>query len=127
MPPIRYRYQPLEPPAPFVNAILRHPVSGAERRDVPAQVDSAADRTVLPEALAQALGLPRVGRLEVLGLGGVHHLLPTFAVLLSIQDLPAQQLEVLANPGEPWILLGRDALNAHRMMHDGPGKILDVG
>ena len=59
---IRYRYNSqVQPPAPFVYVALRNPADGVELRDVPAQVDSAADRTVLPDAVVHALGLPQMG------------------------------------------------------------------
>jgi hypothetical protein len=127
MPTIRYRYHPVQPPAPFVNVTLLHPTGSPERRDVPAQVDSGADRTVLPEDLARAMGLPQVGQITIGGLGGILHTLPLFAVLLGVHDLPAQPLEVVINPGEPWILLGRDVLNSHRLLLDGPQLALEIG
>jgi len=127
MPPIRYRYHPVQPPAPFVNVTLQHPTGSPERRDVPAQADSGADRTVFPEDLARSMGLPQVGRTQIGGLGGILHTLPLFAVLLAVHDLPAQPIEVVTNSGEPWILLGRDVLNAHRILLDGPQLALEIG
>jgi hypothetical protein len=57
---IRYQYLPqLQPPAPFVYVTLRNPVNGAEQLNVPAQLDTAADRTLLPDTLVEALALPR--------------------------------------------------------------------
>jgi hypothetical protein len=125
---IRYGYfRQLQPPAPFVNVVLQHPSSGAEIRDVPAQVDCGADRTVLPEKLCQALGLPRVGTLVIAGLGGTIQYLDSFAVLLGVHDLPVQRVEIVTSSGEGWILLGRDILNAHRIVLDGPRLSLEIG
>lgn len=65
---IRYNYlTQLQPPAPFVYVTLRNPVTGAEKRDVPAQLDCAADRSVLPESEATALGLPQMGTISTSG------------------------------------------------------------
>jgi len=128
MSPIRYGYhRQLQPPAPFVNVTLRHPFSGATVRDFPSQVDCGADRTVLPEELAQALGLPQVGTLGIAGLGGGIQSMHSFAVLLGIHDLPLQPVEVVTSTGEEWILLGRDVLNAHRILLDGPRLALEIG
>jgi hypothetical protein len=127
MAPIRYRYHPIQPPAPFVNVTLRHPTGTPEHRDVPAQIDSGADRSVFPEDLIRLMGLPQVGQLTIGGLGGLQHTMPLFAVLLGVHDLPAEPLEVIGSRGEPWILLGRDVLNAHRLLLDGPQLALEIG
>ena len=124
---IHYNYHPaLQPPAPFINVVLRHPRSGSEMRNVPAQVDSGADRTVLPEKVAHALGLPQVGRIEINALGGAFHFLPSYCVLLGVHDFPLRQIEVIAHAHEEWILLGRDVLNAHRIVLDGPRLALEI-
>jgi hypothetical protein len=34
---------------------------------------------------------------------------------------------VVASSGEPWVLLGRDVLNAHRLLLDGPHLTLEIG
>jgi hypothetical protein len=111
----------MDPPAPFVNVSLVHPVTDAVMSPVPAQVDSAADRTVVPARLVEMLGLPQVGEREVGGLGGHIETFPIYAVRISVHDRPAQLLSVLSCAGEPWILLGRDCINAHALLLNGPG------
>jgi hypothetical protein len=124
----RYPYPALkQPPAPFVYLTLRHPVAGAEARGVPAQVDTAADRTLLPQAVADALGLDRIGELDIGGVGGTRDTMPLYAVLLGIQPLPVRLVEVVAHADEPWVLLGRDVLNGHRIVLDGPNLVLELG
>jgi hypothetical protein len=55
---IRYRYvEHIKPPAPFVNVSVRCPKTGAVAPGVPAQLDTAADRTILPAEVVTALGL----------------------------------------------------------------------
>jgi len=51
---------------------LRNPITGTEQRDVPAQLDSAADRSVLPDALVQSLSLPQIESILIGGVGGDH-------------------------------------------------------
>ncbi len=124
---IRYSYQTqLRPPAPFVYVTLRNPVTGAEERDVPAQLDSAADRTVVPVAFALALALPQIGTISIGGVGGFVQTMPSYPVQIAIHNLPAALVEVVASDGEAWILLGRDVLNAHRIHLDGPGLFVEI-
>jgi len=125
---IRYRYlTQVDPPAPFVHITLRNPVSGSELRDVPAQLDTAADQPLLPEALALALGLSQLSTTRIGTVGGAMQMLPTYAVLLGIHDLPGQRVEVVAHLKETHVLLGRDVLNAHRIVLDGPQLALEIG
>jgi hypothetical protein len=53
-------------------------------------------------------------------------LLPTYRLELSIRDCPAVLIEVLAHPEEPFLLLGRDVLNRHRVVLDGPSLALEI-
>jgi len=125
---IRYGYvTQLRPPAPFVSVTLRNPVSGAEQRDVPAQLDTAADRTLLPDALVQALALPQIGTIPIGGVGGTAQMMSSYPVEIAVHDLPAQTIEAVASAGESWVLLGRDVLNAQRLLLDGPQLFLEIG
>lgn len=125
---IRYGYQSqLQPPAPFVYVTLRNPVTGVEEQDVPAQLDTAADRSLLPDSLVQALALPQIGTIKIGGVGGVTQTMPCYPVQVAIHNLAAQLIEVVASAGEPWMLLGRDLLNAHRLLLDGPQLFLEIG
>ena len=125
---IRYEYQAqLRPPAPFVNVTLRNPVTGAEARDLPAQIDTAADRTLLPASVVQSLALPQMGLIPIGGVGGITQAMPSYPVEVGIHNLPLQSVEVVASVGEPWVLLGRDVLNAHRLVLDGPQSRLEIG
>ncbi len=125
---IRYSYNTQkQPPAPFMRVTLRHPNTGAEVRDLPAQLDTGADRTVFPLSLTSALALHQCGVVEVIGVGGNGEEMPLFDVLLTLHNLPPQRMEALAHPGEPWVLLGRDVLNGHRVLFDGPNLVLEIG
>jgi hypothetical protein len=125
---IRYNYlRQLRPPAPFVNVTLRNPVTGMERRDVPAQLETAADRTLLPDSLVQSLNLPQIGTIAIGGVGGVAQTMPSYPVQVTIHNLPTLTLEVVASPGETWALLGRDVLNAEKLLLDGPNLLLEIG
>jgi hypothetical protein len=125
---ICYQYNSqLEPPAPFVYVTLRNPVTGQELHTVPAQLDSAADRTLLPDVSVQTLALPRIREIRIGVAGGGVHTMPAYPVVVAIHDLPHQTIEAVAIAGEHWVVLGRDILNAHRIVLDGPKLSLEVG
>jgi hypothetical protein len=125
---IRYRYNTqVRPAAPFVHLLLRNPANGRELSSVPAQIDTAADRTVLPQALADNLGLAQIGTMLIGGLGGITYTLPTYVLLIGVHDLTAQPVKVVASADETWTLLGRDLLNGIRLTLDGPQSALEIG
>ncbi len=124
---IRYRYaHELSPPAPFVNVTLRCPSSGSRASDLPAQVDTAADRSVLPGPVVEALGLVEDGRLLFQGFAGDIVELPIFLVEFQVHDLLPILVRAVLGATEPHILLGRDVLNAHRFLLDGPQLTLEI-
>jgi len=124
---IRYLYnQQVNPPAPFVYVSLRCPETGNIVENLPAQVDSAADRTVIPASLVDPLGMIPADQLLVAGLGGEVFSAPAFFIKLTLHDLSPQEVLVLAHDDEPFVLLGRDVLNRHRLLLDGPGLALEI-
>jgi gag-polyprotein putative aspartyl protease len=125
---IRYAFNTQkQPPAPFVRVTLRHPRTGAEARDVPAQLDTGADCTLVPSAVTERLGLDFMGSLEIGGVGGATEEMTLYAVSLTVHNLPPLTISVVAHSGEPWVLLGRDVLNAYRLLLDGPNLALEIG
>lgn len=124
----RYRYQSdLIPPAPFVLVTLQNPLTGVSREDLPAQLDTAADRTLIPDELAHALALPRSGTIPIGGVGGTISAVALHYAEITLPESNPLRLEVVVCAGEPWVLLGRYVLNAVRMMLDGPQLALEIG
>lgn len=124
----RYRYQDqLTPPAPFILVSVRNPLSSESRVDLPAQLDTAADRTVIPETLVRELALPRTGTITVQGIGGIISTMALHRAELVVPGQAALDIEVASNANEPWVLLGRDILNSMRIVLDGPQLVLEVG
>src|ERR1700722_12360706 len=112
--PFVYRYVEFllgVPPAPFVFTNLSNLDGSASVIDLPARIDSGADRSILPESLVLKLGLEEVEKLLFEGLGGQQFELPTFQIQLLIRDLPPFVVKVAASASEPHVLLGRDVLN----------------
>lgn len=124
----RYRYnQQISPPGPFVHVALGPPLADLADADLPAQLDTAADLTVVPLRLIEHLGLVPFDSVPVLGFGGILTNAPTFLVRLSLRGQDPLALEVLGSAEEPHILLGRDVLNRYRFLLDGPRLVLEIG
>ena len=124
---IHYNYlKQLTPPAPFVYVTLRSPDGKTEMKDVPAQVDTAADRTALPAELIEQLGLQQFDELLCGGFGGSLTVIPSFIVQIAIQPLPFKKIEVLGAQGEDYVLVGRDVLNDHVIQLNGPALALRI-
>ena len=96
-------------------------------RDVPAQLDTAAYMTAVPMAVVEQLQLVQLDQTAVAGFGGHVSVAPIYLVNLAINDFPAGLVRVLADRDEPFVLLGRDILNRHRVLLDGPNLILEIG
>lgn len=124
---IRYRYnQQVSPPAPFVHVTVRGPLGGRAVSDIPAQLDTAADLTVLPSRIVDELGLLEHDQIETLGFDGHVACLPTYLIQIQVHQFAPKAIEVLASRDEPHVLLGRDVLNAYRLVLDGPGLVLEL-
>src|SRR5262245_58654323 len=98
----RYRYAPMGGrPPPFVHVTLPNlsvnPV--IEVADLPAQLDSGADRTVIPDPLVHQLQLIPFSSLDVAGLGGAVARLPAYLVVIEIRNQKPLAREVLAPNG----------------------------
>jgi predicted aspartyl protease len=125
---IRYAYNAQrQPPAPFVLVTLRHPTTGAEVRDVPAQIDTGADCSLVPQTVIDALGLKPSGSWTIKGVGDMVDEMRLYLISLSIHRFPPKAIEVPAHAGERWVLLGRDVLNDFRVVLDGPKLSLEIG
>jgi predicted aspartyl protease len=92
--------------------------------DQPAQIDTGADRTVIPFAVVKHLGLLRFGEIPLAGLGGIVSHLDSYLVVIELKGLRPSNVEVVA-ADEPWILLGRDVDNHFRMLLDVPASSLE--
>jgi hypothetical protein len=101
-------------------------VAGSISDSLPAQIDTGADRTVIPGLLVGVLGLVPLDELPFVGLGGHLVHLRTYLVEIAIRGLPPRQMEVVADQDEPYILLGRDVLNQYQVLLDGPGMAIEI-
>jgi Retroviral aspartyl protease len=124
---MRYAYnRQVEPPAPFMHVSLKCLETGKSLDNLPALVDTAADRTVIPGRLVALLALVPLEEVLVAGLGGQVFSAPTYKVELTFRMLLPQKVALIAHDEEPFILLGRDILNRHRLLLDGPGLAPEI-
>jgi hypothetical protein len=124
---VRYAYnQQVSPPAPFVHVTVRPPWEGPAGVVVPAQIDTAADLSVIPGRLVEELQLLPLDTVPTLGFGGHLVTLPTFLVELQVRDLVLVTVKALASHDEPYVLLGRDVLNRFTVLLDGPNLVLEM-
>lgn len=125
---VRYNYnRQLSPPAPFVNLTVSRP-DGVSRSStvVPAQIDTAADFTVIPESLVEELKLVQLDQITVEGFGGHRTVVPTYLVIIVLHDFSPILVRVIASRNESFVLLGRDVLNQFRTLLDGPNTVLEL-
>ena len=87
---------------------------------------TAQDRTVVPAEVVEQLNLSASGTAYVAGLGGEVEEARLYDIKLTIAGFGPLATEVLANPGEQWVLLGRDILNHYRVVLDGPNQRLEI-
>lgn len=124
---VRFKYnQQLFPPAPLALVQVLDSAGVAHPSVWPAQIDTGADRTVIPSSLVEELQLPKLDEAEVESLDGVAAIMSTYSVTLRIHDLAAVTVEALCAKGDRIILLGRDVLNHFRITLDGPRQALSI-
>lgn len=122
-----YKYnQQIRPPAPFVYVTLRPPLDDEPSFELPAQVDTGADTSVVPLRVVEALALPQLGEVPTAVFGGQVTLIPSYMIRLQIRGLTEAAVKVLASPDEPYVLLGRDVLNRYKLTLDGPRLALEI-
>ncbi len=125
---IRYRYnRQLSPPAPFVHVSLQALEGTAAITDLPAQLDTAAGMTVIPAALVTRSGLVPFGTVQVSAFGGLLTTERTFLARVRIRNHEPEVVKTVSSAEEPHVLLGRDVLNRHRLLLDGPRGVLEIG
>ncbi|HET9223575.1 MAG TPA: retropepsin-like aspartic protease [Roseiflexaceae bacterium] len=113
------------PPAPLALVTLRNREIGEGLSDVPMLLDSGADVTLIPQAAATSLGLVALPdkRYELIGYDGN----TSFAQVVQLELLFCQKTfrgQFLLIDQE-WGILGRNVLNAVRLLFDGPRLMWD--
>jgi predicted aspartyl protease len=110
------------PPAPILPIRLGRPGTDPNVLLV-ALVDTGADATVIPPALAMRLDLPVLAEVTVAGTGGFSQRAKVHAAVVEVGG-SQWAIQVLAVGGEA--LVGRDLLNLWVATLRGPAQILEI-
>jgi hypothetical protein len=123
---MRYPYsEAFSPPAPVFPLEVFTPDAPQQRLQVDAKLDTAADISAIPSEVLDKLALEAVSEILVSGYDAEAELLPTYAVGLELSEARIRTIEVIAIP-EPYVLLGRDALNYFYVHLNGPELTFDL-
>jgi len=112
-----------DPAAPVLPLGVARPLSGAMVL-LQAPVDSGADCSVVPVAIARQLELPVVDRVEVVSVMGAARRMPLYAAAAEVPGLRSI-VRILAIGTEA--IIGRDLLNRMVVHLEGPAAAVSVG
>ncbi len=111
------------PPAPVAYITLRNGDTDAEWSDVPMQLDSGADITLVPQAAVQRLNLTVVPDIayELAGFDGY----TTLAAMVKLELIFCQRTfrGQFLLIDQTWGILGRNVLNNIPLLFDGPNLV----
>jgi predicted aspartyl protease len=124
---MKFEYDRLDhdPPAPFLQIRLSHPLHPERIVSLPAKVDTGADVTGIPFEIIGNLGLEKAGDLEVMGFEGQPTHVEVYAVRLELPSGKHGRLNAFTMTAS-YVLLGRDVLNQLRLLLDGPARTLEI-
>lgn len=111
-----------DPPAPMLPVLFAAPGS-EDSVLVPSLVDTGADCTLVPAAVARQLRLPLVDRVLVEGVGGATRRAPVYAA--EVRFAGRRCVARIIGFDEEAIL-GRDLLNRMALLLDGPRLALSI-
>jgi predicted aspartyl protease len=115
-----YDSENFDPPAPVAYVTLRNPSTGVSLFDVPMLIDTGADATLLPQEYVEQLGIePDENVLyEVQGFDGEIKFAKMAKLELHFLERKFSGQFLLLD--QPMGILGRNILNAVRILLDGP-------
>lgn len=113
------------PPIPALEIRFVEPSTGKRTQLLHAPVDTGSDSTVAPLALLKQIGANPTRREQVRGLWGGVGMVRLYKVDLLIADIVISDLEIIASEDGD-LLLGRDVINQHRLLLDGPAETAEL-
>jgi predicted aspartyl protease len=107
------------PPAPVAVVTLRNPESGAVSEGIAMLLDTGADVTLLPQGVADGLGLSQSGGgYELEGFGGGSSLARAVRAEMVFLGLTFRGQFLLAE--QDWGIIGRNILKVVSLTYNGP-------
>jgi predicted aspartyl protease len=123
---VYHYHHSFSPPAPLVYVTLRHPEQEIEVQDIPAQVDTGSDRTIVPQRYIEGLSVVRLREIELVGFENRVYRTLTYYLHVAIKGTRLVPLEVATGENETLVLVGRDLLNQFKVVLDGPRLTLEI-
>jgi hypothetical protein len=117
--------QSVQPPAPFLDVLVRHPRSPERFRRIPAKLDTGADISAIPNAVADEPELLAARVILAEAYDGSQVSVRSYFVVLEVAQAHFHHLEVILIP-EDYALLGRDVLNYFYAQLNGPDLTFDL-
>ena len=117
--------QDVEPPAPFLDVLIRHPWAPDRSKPVRAKLDTGADLSAIPYPVSDELELLPVRTILAETYDGVQTSVRTYFITLEAARAHFRRLEVILIP-EEYMLLGRDVLNRFYARLNGPDLAFDI-
>ena len=117
--------QDVQPPAPFLDVLVKHPWAPDKSRHVRAKLDTGADLSAIPQTIAEELELLAARTILVETYDGTQAKVETYFITLEAAQVRFRRLEVILVPEEN-VLLGRDVLNHFYIHLNGPDLTFDL-
>ncbi|MDO8637232.1 MAG: retroviral-like aspartic protease family protein [Dehalococcoidia bacterium] len=114
-----------DPSAPVLTISLGVPFS-PEMVQVETLIDSGSDMAVVPERIVEQLQLRHADYVTVSGLELETREIPVYAVTVNIEGVFSPTIQGVIAWEKDYSLLGRDVLNSHVVILDGPNRQLEV-
>ncbi len=117
--------QSVQPPAPFLDILICHPRLPEKSQRIVAKLDTGADLSAIPKAVADELELLAARTILTEGYDGSQTSVKTYFIILKVAQARFRRLEVILIP-EDYALLGRDVLNHFYAHLNGPDLTFDL-
>lgn len=113
------------PPIPAVTLDLVTPDGSLAVAGVVGFVDTAADRTVIPQSILHQLKLRPVAQGRAQGFGTAIFTVDIYCLRVVIPNVCDVLVNAIEHTNESHILLGRDVLNQLSFHFDGPNAFIE--